>query len=512
MWVWIDRVGPILFDAALSTTIFLSAIVFAMLVCRQPSRRLLIARVALLASLAMIPLLALAPLPRFDLINTFVPPNPSHPSLTLEPDSIKRPASGAFLPDLVVNWPIPDDRQEYLALAGQWLPRGLALIDLACVGTGCAWLLLGFWGVRWLLRHSREPSPTTRELFDRLTAGDTRLRARPALRVSSRVQSPVVVGFLRPTILIPRSYDESNGDTELLRLSLLHEIAHAEQSDPWFGTVASLAQTVWFFVPQIWWIRSQLLIDQEFLADRSAALRYGTSSGYAATLLSLAESGPNLLAEPRPSVRGAIWPAVGKGGARSPLFQRILMLLYCPFRVEARAPRSWSWIWRLTVVAAAIVAACLCIRWPYALEHQQNGDLASGGQPFCVADFVAEPMVFLPGGRALPYILPVALPTQFELTVEVLANVTDLAKVHIAGHPLGVARLSPLVSDLTWSSSGHTESWHQVRLERHGQLLSIWVDGRKLPAVFNPQATSQWLCFEPSPERPTHFRNLIVHW
>ena len=46
MWVWLDSAGPILFDATLSTALFLSLVVLAMLVCRQPTRRLLIARVA----------------------------------------------------------------------------------------------------------------------------------------------------------------------------------------------------------------------------------------------------------------------------------------------------------------------------------------------------------------------------------------------------------------------------------------------------------------------------------
>ena len=72
MWVWLDSAGPILFDATLSTALFLSLVVLAMLVCRQPTRRLLIARVALLASLAMIPLVALVPLPRLDLLDTLV--------------------------------------------------------------------------------------------------------------------------------------------------------------------------------------------------------------------------------------------------------------------------------------------------------------------------------------------------------------------------------------------------------------------------------------------------------
>jgi beta-lactamase regulating signal transducer with metallopeptidase domain len=513
MWVWIDRAGPILFDAALSTAIFLSAIVLAMLVCRQPARRLQIARVALLASLAMLPLVALAPLPRLDLVNAFFEPSLLHTSATPGADSVARP--GAFLPGLTTAWQVPDDLQDYVWIARQWLPRSLALLDLACVAVGFAWLLLGFCGVHWIVRRSHAPSPATSALFDRLTGGAANGRARPGLRVSPRVQRPVVVGVLRPTILIPPSYDESESGSELLRLVLLHEIAHAEQADPCFGTVACLAQTIWFFLPHVWWIRSQLLIDQEYLADRSAALRYGTPAEYAAALLSLAESAPNSMPDARPRVRGEIWPEIGDDGSRSPLFQRMLMLLNCPFRVDARAARWWSWTGRLTVIAAALLAACLCIRRPYdgagALERFQSAGLATADESFHVADFVAEPLVFLSGGRALPYIMPVALPTHFDLTVDVFASMTELANVHIAGHPIG-ERLSPAVSEATWGAFAHTDAWHQIRLLRQGFQLSLWVDGQKLPVLLNPQATSEWLTFEPSPERAAHFRNLFVNW
>ena len=51
------------------------------------------------------------------------------------------------------------------------------------------------------------------------------------------------------------------------------------------------------------------------------------------------------------------------------------MLLYCPFRVETRAPRSWSWTLKITVTLASLFAACLCLRWPDAdaLAHRLSG-------------------------------------------------------------------------------------------------------------------------------------------
>jgi beta-lactamase regulating signal transducer with metallopeptidase domain len=511
MWVWLDRAGPTLFDATCSTAIFLTLVVLAMLACRQPTRRLLIARVALLASLAMIPLVALVPLPRFDLLDTIIQSNLVPTSLIANSDQARRPARVSLASDQPARALLADDLYDKLLGNGGWLSRSLTLIDLACVAAGLAWLLLGFWGVRWLIVHSQEPSSSAQDTYKRLYAEHARGRFRPALRVTSRIQHPVVVGFLRPTILIPASFDENGCEPDLLRLSLLHEIAHAEQWDSWFGTIASLAQTVWFFLPQIWWLRSQLLIDQEFLADRSAALRYGTSSGYASSLLSLAETRPNLADGLRRNGLGSTWIAGTRSAVCSPLSQRMLMLLYCPFRVESRAPRSWSWTLRIALLVASIITACLCVRWPSAaaLEHRlKHGALAS--PPFHVANFIAEPLVFSRGARALPYVMPVALASDFDVTVEVLSSWADLGKVRIAGHALGDGQRPSEFSNPSATSTDTIEDWHRVRLRRRGNQISLWIDDQARPASSSPEDTTDWLTFEPSPQRATQFRNLVV--
>src|SRR5262249_53655914 len=160
-----------------------------------------------------------------------------------------------------------------------------------------------------------------------------------------------------------------------LRLSLLHELAHVERFDHWFGMVASLAQSLWFFLPQVWWIRSQLSIDQEFLADRSAALRYGSSFEYASSLWMMAarsrlRGGDGRSCRPVPATVGisqsrcpgaapvllSSGSASAKVGISSPLFQRILMLLHCPFAIEARTPRLWSWSSKIALVASSLMA------------------------------------------------------------------------------------------------------------------------------------------------------------
>jgi beta-lactamase regulating signal transducer with metallopeptidase domain len=511
MLVLIDRLGLILFDATLSTAVFLSLMIVAMLVCRQPARRLLIARVAFCASLAMLPLIAFAPLPRLDLVqiltrSKIIPVSFREIAPPTRGDPLRSAAA-----DLAHPWPIIHDL--HATRWGNWLVRGLTLLDLAGIGTGSAWLILGLWGVHWLLRQSREPNAQIRALYERLQAGGSPILTKTDLRVSGHLRRPAVVGLFQPTILIPASFDADLGDLEQLRLSLLHEMAHIEQRDHWHGAVANLAQTAWFLLPQVWWLRSQLRIDQEFLADRFAASRFGSSSGYAASLLMLASRRP----ESRPSSRRrenvSVGPGTSRAEVRSPLFQRLLMLLHCPHRIETRAPRLWSWSLRVIVMPLLLFAACVCIRWPdaEAIEPRSSG-LAVDRQPFRVADFVAEPHIFPPAQRALAYVMPVILPTRFDLKVQVLATRADLAHARIAGHLLGLPRWADSRPTRVDSESGERESWHQVRLVRDGQDLRLWFDDQAVPVTMKPEDTTESLTIEPGPERSLRFRNLVVEW
>jgi len=510
MWVWIDRLGLVLFDATVSTAVFLSLMILAMLVCRQPARRLFIARVALRASLAMLPLIALVPLPRLDLVqiltrSKLIPVSIEEIATSTHGSPLQAAAARTARP-----WSIVD--VVHASRVGNWVVRGLTLLDLVGVGTGFAWLVLGLWGVHWLLRESDEPNAQIRALYERLQAGGSRILTRTDLRISARLRRPAVVGLFQPTIVIPASFDADLGDLEQLRLSLLHEMAHVEQRDHWHGAVANLAQTAWFLLPQVWWLRSQLRIDQEFLADRFAASRFGSASGYAASLLLLAarrlESSPSS----RSRQAATIGPGKSRAEMRSPLFQRLLMLLHCPHRIETRAPRTWSWCLRVAVMAALLVAACVSIRWPDAgAIEPQSGGLTLKRQPFQVADFVAKPYVFPPAQRALAYVLPVILPTRFDLKVEVLATNAELARSRIAGHLLGLPRWASGTASIKHETD-ERETWHQVRLLRDGQDLHLWVDTQALPVTMKPELTTESLTIEPGPERSLRFRNLVLEW
>ena len=516
-WERIETIETVeAFDAALSAVLFFSVVVLAMLACRQPVRRILIARVALLASLAIIPLSRLNSLPRLDLVKVLLS-SELFPRSLFHSSSPDKPAhaTGPWVSPCPVQDQKPSDSLRHPSFwTWRWFASILFVLVLGGIGAGFAWLLLGFGGVQWLIRHSRPPSTATQCLHEQIVAMGSRVAQRSLLRVSTRVHRPVVVGTIRPTILIPESLDLPSANLEFLRLSLLHEMAHVERYDHWFNTVANLAQTVWFFLPHTWWLRSQLMIDQEFLADQSAARRYGASSDYASSLLSMAayhspeDSG-------KLGVPAATIPTREKVGVPSALFQRMLMLLHCPFPLETRTPRLWSWTLRLAVVVASVGAACLVIRWPNSelVAVRTNPRTAPASHKFRVAHFVAEPLASHPNGRSIAYVMPLTLPPLFDLDVEVRSSPNDLAQIRIAGHPLNrkaTQQTSPYsVAD---SGSADTKSWRRVHFHRDHQNVIVKVDGQPLSDKSLPEATSEWLTIEPGPQSAAEFRDLIVTW
>ncbi len=179
MWVWLDRAGLVLFDASLSTAVFSSFVILAMLVCRQPSRRISIARAGLIASLLMMPVVAFAPLPRLDVMDALVRAGlvPAHVIHDWERSSRPAPAVAPGLATPSSSRTEPDPTS--WLTRGPHLRRGLTVFVLAGMGLGMAWLLIGFLVVRRIVRHAHEPSPCTQERYARLFSEGTQPRSPP---------------------------------------------------------------------------------------------------------------------------------------------------------------------------------------------------------------------------------------------------------------------------------------------------------------------------------------------
>ncbi len=213
---------------------------------------------------------------------------------------------------------------------------------LLCLYAGCSLLLLG----RWLLGHlalarlvrSAQPAPAgVRRLCLELCLS----RRVPRLLVSPRVRVPFSFGLFRPTIVLPADLL----DEMALRWVLAHELEHLERRDAWACLLFGLGQVVYFVLPWFWWLRRQVRLCQEYVADAAAARSAGQPEDYAQLLLGWSRA-------PRLPVG-----VTGVSGPSSDLYRRIAMLLQSSTPVEKRCPRSWSLLMGAGLLGLSVIVA-----------------------------------------------------------------------------------------------------------------------------------------------------------
>ena len=166
-------------------------------------------------------------------------------------------------------------------------PIAEALVRLWLIGAliGLAALMRGAWAARRLKLRAQPAKGAWAERGRRWRVSST---ARARLLVSSGIEAPVAVGWLRPAVIFPANLDESLGESELDRL-WFHEAAHLERRDDWLMLLEKLCVAVLWFHPAAWALARRLALERELACDARAAGRTGSRQDYARTLARLAE-------------------------------------------------------------------------------------------------------------------------------------------------------------------------------------------------------------------------------
>ncbi len=117
-------------------------------------------------------------------------------------------------------------------------------------------------------------------LLDQLQA--TRLH----VKISDLVSTPVLLGILRPVVLLPTT--AVGWPTDTLQFVLLHEIAHAKRWDNLVNLIQRVVEVLLFFQPAVWmasvWVREE----RELSCDRFVTQVTRRPAEYARVLVSLA--------------------------------------------------------------------------------------------------------------------------------------------------------------------------------------------------------------------------------
>ena len=105
---------------------------------------------------------------------------------------------------------------------------------------------------------------------------------------SGYIKMPVVIGHLKPIILIPAGL-LAGLPAEQVEAILLHELAHIRRNDYFVNFLQNIAEAIFFFNPGLLWISSLLREERENCCDDIALEQTNNKKGFVQALISFKE-------------------------------------------------------------------------------------------------------------------------------------------------------------------------------------------------------------------------------
>lgn len=170
---------------------------------------------------------------------------------------------GAALPWLVAAW-----------IAGVCLFAVRALLQWRCLDR--------------IVRHWAQPQAQVDAMLAAIMARfDFRHRVRAL--VSERIDTPMLVGWIKPVILLPASV-VLGFPRQQIELILAHELGHLRRGDHLVNLLQTVVETVLFYHPVVHWISREVRNERELCCDHLVLRTMrGEPSEYARTLAALEE-------------------------------------------------------------------------------------------------------------------------------------------------------------------------------------------------------------------------------
>jgi ankyrin repeat protein/beta-lactamase regulating signal transducer with metallopeptidase domain len=164
--------------------------------------------------------------------------------------------------------------------------------------------LVGGWLLsRRLLRSAADIiTPKMKEALERARAGLS-FHRKIRLLCGERIESPIVIGWLRPAILLPASALTGLSADQLLAI-LSHELAHIRRHDFLVNGLQRAVECVLFYHPAVWWVSGRIRVERERCCDDLAVGVCGDRLIYVQALVALekARSAEPVLAVPSAGV------------------------------------------------------------------------------------------------------------------------------------------------------------------------------------------------------------------
>jgi beta-lactamase regulating signal transducer with metallopeptidase domain len=106
------------------------------------------------------------------------------------------------------------------------------------------------------------------------------------LLTSIYIDTPVAIGWFRPTVLLPITALAGLNEPQL-RAVLAHELAHIRRHDFLVNLLQRVVESILFYHPAVWWLSSRIRSEREHCCDDLAVQICDDRSAYAQALMEL---------------------------------------------------------------------------------------------------------------------------------------------------------------------------------------------------------------------------------
>jgi beta-lactamase regulating signal transducer with metallopeptidase domain len=196
-----------------------------------------------------------------------------------QPRERTRPTEPSTAPTRRASWSRAFDFAQARAFD---FAQARAAIGLCVYGIGLLVMLVRTWA-GW--RQAARLIAASEPIAPRQRAGIA-WRSGDNVRESPAVSVPLVVGWLRPVIVLP--VDWRRWTDMDLRAVLAHELAHLARRDPLVAALAHANACLFWFHPLAWWLKRHLAMLAERACDDAGVRGVGDRQAYARALIRMA--------------------------------------------------------------------------------------------------------------------------------------------------------------------------------------------------------------------------------
>lgn len=307
----VERLGWVLLHSVWQFAVIalVAGVVAAMLRARSAAARytVLVGAMALMAVAPVVTWCSLpsAVVPNMVAVATVPPVMPIEPEIERTPDvtAVSEPPPSAptvtpvvmtpsAQPDLPIAAPAPvvEHRTWSETLAETLRPWMTVLVAAWSLGVVLCSLrpLLGWWTLHRL--QTLGVSAVSDDLAAMFQRASDRIGLRKAVRVlqSTLCQTPMVLGYFRPVVLLPVSLLTRIPPAQLEAI-LAHELAHIRRHDFVINLLQTLIETLCFYHPAVWWVSHRIRIEREHCCDDLVIAAFNNRTDYGRALLAVEE-------------------------------------------------------------------------------------------------------------------------------------------------------------------------------------------------------------------------------